>query len=80
MNHRLELSAKDALSDSYLNEVSTMLVNLHFVYEKSPKRLRQLRNLADIMEELFKNQIEPLEQDGHSTGHELLNPSCWAMV
>ena len=31
MNHHLELAAKDAFSSSCLNEVSTMLVNLHFV-------------------------------------------------
>ncbi len=37
MNHRLELSAKDAFSNTFLNKVSTMLVNLHFVYEKSKK-------------------------------------------
>ena len=51
MNHRLELAAKDAFSSTYFNEVATMLINLHFVYENSPKRLRELRSLADIMEE-----------------------------
>ena len=54
MNHHLELAAKDAFSNTYLNEVSTMLVNLHFVYEKSPKRLRELRSLAEVMEEHIK--------------------------
>jgi len=54
MNHRLELSAKDAFSNTFLNEVSTMLVNLHFVYENSPKRLRELRNVAEIMEERIR--------------------------
>ena len=50
MNHRL-VPAKDAFSSSYLNEVPTMLVNLHFVYQNSPKRLHELKNLAEIMEE-----------------------------
>ena len=50
MNHRNELAAKDVFSSSYLNEVSTMLVNLHFAYENS-QRLRELKNLAEIMEE-----------------------------
>ncbi len=31
-----------------------MLVNLHFVYENSPKRLRELRNVAVIMEERIR--------------------------
>ena len=50
-NHHLELAAKDAFSLSYLNKVCTMLLNLYLVYEKSPKRLRELRSLAEIMEE-----------------------------
>ena len=54
MNHHLELAAKDAFSSSYLNEVATMLVNLQFVYENSPKRLRELRSLAEIMEEYIR--------------------------
>lgn len=54
MNHRLELAAKDAFSSTYFNEVATMLINLHFVYENSPKRLRELRSLADIMEECIR--------------------------
>ena len=31
-----------------------MLVNLHFVYENSRKRLRELRSLAEIMEERIR--------------------------
>ena len=54
MNHRLELAAKDAFSSSYLNEVATMLVSLRFVYENSPKRLRELRSLAEITEERIR--------------------------
>eukprot|EP00731_Ephydatia_muelleri_P006686 Em0003g934a len=38
MNHRLELASKDACSTSFLDEISTMLLNLHYMYEKSPKR------------------------------------------
>ena len=51
MNHRLELAAKDACATSYLDEISTLLVNLHYTYEKSPKRLRELKAVADEMEE-----------------------------
>ena len=55
MNHRLELAAKDAFSTiAFMNEVSTMLSNLHTVYEKSPKRLLELRRMADIMEESIR--------------------------
>lgn len=53
-NHRLELAAKDACSSSYLEEISTMLLNLHYTYEKSPKRLRELKELADAMDESIR--------------------------
>ena len=53
-NHRLELAAKDACSTSFLDEISTMLLNLHYMYEKSPKRLRELQILAELMEESIR--------------------------
>ena len=44
LNHRLELGVKDALRKTYIDEVSSMLINLYYmyVYEKSPKCLREL--------------------------------------
>ena len=54
MNHRLELAAKDACSTSFLDEISTMLLNLHYMYEKSPKRLRELQMIAELMEESIR--------------------------
>lgn len=37
-----------------MTEMSTMLSNLHSMYEKSPKRLLELRRMADIMEETVR--------------------------
>ena len=54
MNHQLELAAKDACSTSFLDEISTVLLNLHYMYEKSPKRLRELQMLAELMEESIR--------------------------
>ena len=51
LNHRLELGVKDALRKTYIDEVSSMLINLYYVYEKSPKRLRELRSVGEVMEE-----------------------------
>ena len=31
-----------------------MLLNLHYMYEKSPKRLRKLQMLAELMEESIR--------------------------
>ena len=52
LNHRLELAAKNAFEDTYLNEITDMLLSTYYVYEKSPKRLRELRALGEIMEEV----------------------------
>ena len=54
MNHRLELATKDVCSTSFLDEISTMLLNLHYMYVKSPKRLRELQMLAELMEESIR--------------------------
>ena len=43
LNHRLELGVKDALSKTYMNELSTMLINLYYAYKKSPKQSRELK-------------------------------------
>ena len=51
MNHRLELAAKSAFADTYMEEVSQLLMNLYYTYEKSPKRLREFKAMADLMED-----------------------------
>ena len=33
LNHRLELGVKDALTKTHMDEVTTMLTNLYYVYE-----------------------------------------------
>ena len=45
---------ESACSTSFLDEISTMLLNLHYMYEKSPKRLRELQILAELMEESIR--------------------------
>lgn len=35
-----------------MNEISEMLLSLYYVYEKSPKGLRELRTLGEVMEEV----------------------------
>ncbi len=51
LNHRLELAARDAFKSTYLEDVISMLMNLYSLYSCSPKRMRDLKALADIMEE-----------------------------
>ena len=51
LNHRLELGVKDALNKTYMDEVTDLLTSLYYVYSKSPKRLRELKHVGEIIEE-----------------------------
>ena len=49
--HRLELSTKDALKGTCFGFVDDMLIKLFYVYERSPKKCRELSELvADLKE------------------------------
>jgi len=54
LNHRLELAVKNAFANTYMDEVCSMLTNFYYVYENSPKWLRELKALADILEEAVR--------------------------
>ena len=49
-NHRLELAVRDAFLGTYYTEVFTTFTQLYYLYNNSPKRLRELAALADVME------------------------------
>ncbi len=40
--HRLELSLKDALKDTFFSSVDEMLLRVYYLYEKSPKKCHEL--------------------------------------
>ena len=42
--------SKNALTKTYIDENTTMLTKLHYVYEKSPKHLRELKAIGEIMD------------------------------
>ena len=43
--HRLKLSIKDALSNTTFDLVNEMLLRLYYVYEKSPKKCKELETI-----------------------------------
>ena len=45
-NHRVELALKDTFSTTSFSKIDEMLMKLYYLYQKSPKRLRELRELA----------------------------------
>ena len=68
-NHRLELAAKDAFKKTYFENISEMLMAMYYLYHNSPKRLRQFKELAHIMDEQVKlpqKAVKPMGPDGCS--------------
>nr|XP_047129522.1 E3 SUMO-protein ligase KIAA1586-like [Hydra vulgaris] len=50
--HRLELSLKEKLGKTAsFNDVDYMILKMHYIYKKSPKKLRQLGELVSILED-----------------------------
>ena len=43
-SHRLELALNDALRTTYFSKVEELLLRLYYLYEKSPKKCRELNN------------------------------------
>ncbi|XP_071835235.1 zinc finger protein 862-like [Apostichopus japonicus] len=57
-NHRLELAMKDALDKTYYSEITNTLMLLFYAYKNSPKRLRELKALGDIMNEVVNKPLK----------------------
>ena len=49
--HRLELSLKDSLQGTVFDEIDEVILRMHNLYKKAPKKLRQLKLLVDIYDE-----------------------------
>ena len=46
-NHRLELVAQDAFKGTFFDKVDAMLTKLFYLYQKSPKRLREFSEIFE---------------------------------
>ena len=44
--HRLELAIKDALKSTSFDLIDDMLLRLYYIYEKSPKKCRELEEIV----------------------------------
>ena len=49
-NHCFELAIKDAFKNINFNEIDEMLMKFYYLYQKSPKRLRELKRIAEAWE------------------------------
>ena len=53
-NHRLELAIKDTFNESaFYSNIDEMLSKLYWLYQKSPKRLTELKELSEVFEKLI---------------------------
>ena len=73
-SHRMELACKDSFVSAMFLSVQEMLLHLFYLYEKSPKKLRELTSIVDELEVYLSYKkvvvISPFdvrEQDGSLT-------------
>ena len=55
--HRLELALSDALTGTVFDDIDEMLLRSYYLYQKAPKKLRQLRELHDM----YKGAVEYID-------------------
>ncbi len=49
--HCLELAVKDAFNNTAFNHIDDMLLKLYYLYEKSPKKCCQLKDIINDLRE-----------------------------
>ena len=67
MAHRLELAVKDALVGTAFDAVDDMLLKFYYLYEKSPKKCRELTELVSDLKECIdvdEAGIKPIRASG----------------
>ena len=55
LSHRLELAMKHALKD-LIEPIEKCLMNLYYLYEKSSKKTREIKDLYDMLKEILEFQ------------------------
>ena len=51
--HRLELASKNGIASSLFKEIEELLLRLYYLYEKSPKKTRELTSIVEDLKEAF---------------------------
>ena len=67
MAHPLELAIKDALKGTTFDEIDEMLLRLYYLYEKSPKKCRELEDIiADLKDCMCFDEggVKPVRASG----------------
>ena len=65
--HRLELAIKDALKGTVFDHIDEMLLRLYSIYERSPKKCRELKEIVTHLKEYLstgEGGIKPVRASG----------------
>ena len=65
--HRLELACKDAFSSQLFKHIAEVLLQLYYLYAKSPKKSRELAEIAEDLKEVWelsKGGDRPVRSEG----------------
>ncbi len=65
--HQMELAIKDALTNTSFCDINDMLMRLYYLYEKSPKKFRELEEIVRDLRECLEfegNVKKPLRASG----------------
>jgi len=52
--HCLELACKDSLCSNLFNDIDEMLLKLYYLYERSPKKCRELADIVNDLKEVYE--------------------------
>ena len=55
LTHRLELSIKDALKTTFFVAVDELLLQIFYVYKKSPKNFAKLKEIVEELKQCFED-------------------------
>ena len=65
--YRLELAIKDALKGTLFDDVDDMILRLYYLYEKSPKKCRELKDIVSDLQaclQFDEGGIKPIRASG----------------
>ena len=65
--HRLELAISDALKGTIFDLIDEMLLRLYYIYEKSPKKCRELSDIVSDLQQCIQfdgNGVRPIRSSG----------------
>lgn len=76
--HKLELAIKDSIGDGLLHDIKECLLKLYYLYNKSTKKLRSLKEIISDLDGLLDLSDSPIEDDGAAPHQGMWNQMDWS--